>query len=131
MANEVTQANGGAMKRAVLFVILMTASLSLSAGEPVTIRVSPAVTFAPACVRVQTTIEASADNRFIEIAAESEDFFRSSRIQLDGDRAARTNTFEFPNLPEGAYDVSATLFGSDGQPRGKGYQKLTVVTRGH
>ncbi|MBI3493681.1 MAG: hypothetical protein HY047_18185 [Acidobacteria bacterium] len=117
--------------RAVLCGILMLPSLSLGASEPLKIRVSPAVSFAPAFVRIQTTIEADADNRFVEITADSEGFFRSSRIQLEGDKAARTNIIEFPNLPEGAYEVTATLFGSDGRPRGHVRQALDVVSRGH
>lgn len=119
------------MKRAVLCGILMVASISLDASEPLRIRVSPAVSFAPACVRIHTTIEADQNNRAVEIAANSEDFYRSSRIQLEGDKAARTNIFEFPGLPEGEYEVTATLFGSDGRPRGQVRQTVSVVSHRH
>jgi len=106
-------------------------SMSLSASEPMKIRVSPSVSFAPAVVRVQATIELDADNRAVEITADSGEFYRSSRIQLEGDRAARTNIFEFPGLPAGDYEVTATVFGSDGRPRGRVRQTVTVVGRGH
>ena len=52
-------------------------------------------------------------------------------IQLEGDKATRTNIFEFPGLPSGEYEATATLFGSDGQPRGQVKQTVDVVDRGH
>jgi hypothetical protein len=119
------------MRRTVLCGILIAGSLSLSAGGPLKMKVSPAVSFAPAFVRIQATIDADTDNRAVEITADSGDFYRSSRIQLEGDRAARTNIFEFHGLPEGEYEVTATLFGSDGTPRGQVKQTVTVVARGH
>lgn len=119
------------MKRAVLCGILTVASISLTAGEPLKLKVSPLVSFAPAFVRIQATIETDPDNRAVEITADSDDFYRSSRIQLEGDKAARTNIFEFPGLPEGRYKVTATLFGSYGRPRGHVRQTVDVVSRGH
>lgn len=119
------------MKRAILCGILMAGSMSLRAGELLTIKVSPSISFAPAFVRVQATIEADAANRAVEIIADSGDFYRSSRIPLEGDRAARTNIFEFPGLPSGEYEVTATVFGSDGRPRGRVRQTVNVVARGH
>jgi hypothetical protein len=114
-----------------LGLLTMMVTLPLSASEPVTLKVSPATSFAPAFVRVQATIELNASNRAVEIVAQSPDFYRSSTIQLEGDRAARTNMFEFQSLPEGEYDVTATVFGSDGQPRARTHKTVIVVGRGH
>lgn len=119
------------MRRAILCGVLMFGSLSLGASEPLTIKVTPPVSFAPAVVRIQATINGDADNRAVEITADSGDFYRSSTIQLEGDKAARTNTVEFPGLPEGEYQVTATLFGSDGKSRGQVRQTVNVVGRGH
>jgi hypothetical protein len=119
------------MNRMMLCGILMVGSISLSAGEPLSIRVSPAVSFAPAVVRIQATIDADADNRAVEMTADSGNFYRSSRIPPEGNRAARTNIVEFPGLPGGEYQITVTLFGSDGQPRGRVKQTVNVVARGH
>ena len=54
-------------------------------------------------------IEADQDNRAVEIVAESADFYRSSQIQLEGDKAPRTTNFEFRSLPPGTYEVRALL----------------------
>jgi hypothetical protein len=117
--------------RACLFGLLVaSASLPLGAGERITMKVSPAVAFAPANLVVRATIECDADNRAVEITAESPDFYRSSEIQLEGEKAARTNTFEFRSLPPGTYEVRATLFGMSGQPRGIVRQQINVIASG-
>lgn len=95
-----------------------------------TLKVSPAVAFAPANLVVRATIEADVQNRSIEIIAESEDFYRSSQIQLNGDNAPRTNQFEFRSLPSGTYEVSAVLYGSSGEPRAQVHQQVNVIASG-
>jgi hypothetical protein len=79
---------------------------------------------------VRATIAASADNRTVEIVAESEDFYRSSEIQLDGDRAPRTSQFEFRSLPPGTYEVKAILRGSSGTERASVRQQVNVISNG-
>lgn len=117
--------------RACLLGILMTSTtLPIGAGERITMKVSPAVAFAPANLVVRATIEADADNRAVEIVAESPDFYRSSEIQLEGDRAARTTTFEFRSLPPGTYEVRAKLLGVDGQQRAAVRQQVNVIASG-
>jgi hypothetical protein len=117
--------------RVALFGILMlTGTLRLGAGERMMLKVSPAVAFAPANLVVRATIPADADNRAVEIVAESEDFYRSSEIQLEGERAARTNMFEFRSLPPGTYEVRANLLGADGRSRAMIRQQVNVLTSG-
>jgi len=122
-----------AMKlRASLFgiLMLMTTSLPTGAGERITMKVSPAVAFAPANLVVRAMIEADAQNRAVQIVAESADFYRSSEVQLEGDKAARTSLIEFRNLPSGAYEVRALLFGSDGRQRAFARQQVNVISSG-
>jgi hypothetical protein len=117
--------------RVVLFGILMlVGTLRLGAGERIMLKVSPAVAFAPANLVVRATIPADADNRAVEIVAESEDFYRSSQIQLEGERAARTSMFEFRSLPPGTYEVRANLLGADGRSRSMIRQHVNVLASG-
>ena len=60
-------------------------------------------------------MEPKDENRSIEIIAESEEFYRSSEVPLDGDRAPRTSLLEFRGLPAGAYQVRAILKGVSGK----------------
>jgi len=117
--------------RTVLFgIVLLAGWQSLGAGERLTLKVSPAVSFAPANLVVRTTILADADNRAVEIVAESDDFYRSSQVQLEGERAARTTTFEFRSLPPGTYEVRANLLGADGRSRAMSRQQVNVIANG-
>ena len=115
---------------AALFAILMLAGAPMGAGERIIIKVSPAIAFAPANLVVRATIPADADNRAVQIVAESADFYRSSEMQLEGERAPRTTTFEFRSLPSGTYQVSATLMGADGRSRGIIRQQVNVIASG-
>jgi hypothetical protein len=121
------------MKRVVLIGLLTaTAALPLGAKErePMTIRVTPAVSFAPANLIVRATIENNAANRGFEIVAESEDFYRSSQIELNGDEAPRTTMFEFRSLPPGTYEVRAVLYGVSGDARAEVRQQVNVIASG-
>ena len=90
----------------------------------------PAIAFAPANLIVRTTIEADAGNRAIAIVADSQDFYRSSQIQLDGDHPPRTNTFEFRSLPSGTYQVKAMLIGIGNESRATLRQRVSVIANG-
>jgi hypothetical protein len=114
--------------RATLFgILLLIFTLPIGAHQRMTLRVSPAVAFAPANLIVRTMIEANAQNRAVEIVAESPEFYRSSQIQLDGEHAPRTTTFEFRSLPPGTYEVTARLFGADGSAIATLRRQMNVI----
>jgi hypothetical protein len=117
--------------RATLFGILMLiTTVPIGAGERIAVKVSPAVAFAPANLVVRAVIEADQDNRAVEIVAESADFYRSSQIQLEGDKAPRISTFEFRSLPPGSYEVRALLLGAGGAQRAFARQQINVIASG-
>jgi hypothetical protein len=112
----------------ILFTGLVAAiDPGAAANERLSMRVSPAVAFAPANLVVRTQIAADEANRSIEIVAESEDFYRSSEIQLDGERAPRTSVFEFRSLPSGFYAVRAVLKGQGGREIAATQTLVTLV----
>jgi len=116
--------------RIALLIGALTPTAFVTATTPVSIRVSPAVSFAPANLVVQTVIEPDADNRAVEIVADAADFYRSSTVQLEGDRAPRTIRFEFRSLPPGEYRVSASVIGADGRSRAIGRTHVRVIESG-
>jgi hypothetical protein len=93
-------------------------------------QVSPAMAFAPANLVIQTRLEPDADNRFMEVVAQSDGFYRSSAIQLDGDRAPRTVRIEFRSLPPGECQVTAAVIGSDGHRRAVALSHVNVIETG-
>jgi hypothetical protein len=110
--------------------LFLLVALPLGAGERLAIRVSPSVSFAPSNLIVRAMVEADANNRAIVVVAESGDFYRSSQVDLDGDKAPRTTVIEFRSLPGGKYDVKATLIGTDGQPIGLVRREVNVLGNG-
>ncbi len=93
--------------------VLLGAS-SLDGGQPMFMRVSPAVSLAPGYLTVRINLEATAEDRLLHVSAESDDFYRASEIPLDGANAQRLNVFEFRNLPTGFYQVTGVLVGVHG-----------------
>jgi hypothetical protein len=87
---------------------------TIDGHELLTAQISPRIAPAPGFVRVRAFVDASDDNRGLEVIAQSEDFVRSSTIELNGAAAPRLNVFDFPNLPAGEYEVRAALFGTNG-----------------
>jgi hypothetical protein len=99
---------------AAAIVGLLLCSPGAHAGSRLLLNVSPAIGAAPAYVVATVTVERDADNRELEVAAESVDFFRSSMIVLDGERAPRTNRVTWRDMPGGNYRIVAVLYGTDG-----------------
>ena len=114
----------------ILFILLVAAVSQLVAIERLKLKVSPSVAFAPANLIVRASIEPDAENRAVEVEAESSAFYRSSEIDLDGDRAPRTNTFELRDLPPGTYEVRATLMGPGEAIRAAAHQEVDVMGNG-
>jgi hypothetical protein len=94
----------------------MTTALLLALGvtgtraqDHVRIAVSPAQAFAPAFLRIRVSVEPNAANRTLTIIANSEDYYRSSLIDLQGETSARTFFVEFKQVPAGEYKLSAVV----------------------
>jgi hypothetical protein len=115
--------------RTLLCTMLMLTTLPIGArgGNRLNIRVTPAISIAPADLTVRATVESSAYNRAIEIIAESEAFYRSSEIPLDGANAPRTTRFEFRGLPGGTYAVRAVLKGANDGVLAWAHQEFNVI----
>jgi outer membrane usher protein FimD/PapC len=115
------------------FLILgMTVAATAAAGatQPLAIKVSPAVSFAPANLIIRTSVDPDTYNRSLEVVAESDDFYRSSTVMLEGDRAPKTTQFEFRSLPPGEYHVSVIVTGADGRQRAISRAQAKVVESG-
>ena len=107
--------------------LLLWVAMPAHAADRVSIRVSPSVAFAPANLFVRATVDVNAENRSLEIIAESADFYRSSEITLDGDRAPRVTLMQFKSLPGGSYQVRAVLRGPAGREIAKIGTEVNIV----
>ena len=105
------------LSRSILVgVIVLLVAGPVRSDTALVMRVSPKrVSMAPAWLEVRATIEASRDNRTLEVVVESDDFYRSSQLQLDGERAPHVSDVLFKGLPAGQYAVTVTLVGTGGR----------------
>jgi hypothetical protein len=101
-----------------------------AAGDKLAMRVSPAYSYEPASLTIHLSIEPDSDNRVVRVIAESVEFYRSSDIPLEGDRAPRTNVISYRGLPAGDYEVRGVLVGARGQERAMVSRAVTVLGAG-
>jgi hypothetical protein len=121
----------GAMNvRFLVLGLTLAATTGAGANQPLAIKVSPAVSFAPANLVIRTSVDPDADNRTLEVVAESEDFYRASTVPLDGDHAPKTTQFEFRSLPPGEYAISVVVTGAGGRQRAISRGQARVVESG-
>jgi hypothetical protein len=110
--------------------LLLSSAAFLTAANPLTMTVSPVQSFAPTNLTIRVRVEPDADNRALEVVAESGEYYRSSLIQLDGADAPLTTSLEIRNLPGGSYDVRCVLFNAAGRERAAVRTQVIVLPSG-
>ena len=98
-----------------LFGLALSTATLAAEGDPVTLRVNPTISVAPTMLAIRVNVVPQPGNRALELVVDSSDFYRLSRVQLDGDRAPIVNTLKIPSVPAGAYEVTATVISADGK----------------
>src|SRR6476646_4778262 len=88
---------------------------SIITTDVLKMEVTPAIQREPAIVTVRATIEASPDNRLLEVTAKSPVLARTSKLPIDGSKdASPLKVIEFRDLPSGLYQITGVLIGSQG-----------------
>jgi hypothetical protein len=86
-----------------------------STGEPeLEVQLRPRFVSSQGFVRSMVRVLPHPDNRLLRMEIDSENYYRSSDIQLEGANAARIHSLDWAGLPPGNYQVVATVFGPDG-----------------
>lgn len=98
-----------------LFGLALSTATLAAAGDPVSLRVNPSVSIAPTMLAITVSVAPRAENRALEIVVDSGDFYRLSRVQLEGERGPVVNTMKIGGVPAGDYDVTATVIGAGGK----------------
>jgi len=106
---------------------LFSSAVFLTATNPLTITASPARSFAPTTLTIRVQVEPDADNRELEVVAESSAYYRSSRLPLEGAGAPRTTSLEMKNLPGGHYEVRGVLIDIAGRRRATVRTEVVVI----
>jgi hypothetical protein len=95
--------------------LLLLATTWLGAEQRLTIGARPATSSAPSDITVSVWVERHAEHRLLRVWVESEDYFRSSDVQLNGERSARVTLLKYRGVPAGSYRVQAELIVSGGR----------------
>jgi len=103
------------VKSALVLVFLLSVAGVLNGSETLSMKVTPPISLEPAALTVSVTIERDADNRALQIVAESPDYYRSSQIPLDGQNAPRVNVIQLKSVPAGLYEVTGVLVRTQGR----------------
>ena len=111
----------------MLSTIFALTAISASGGEQLQLAVSPLQSFSPSNLNIRARVVPHAENRALTIVAESEDFYRSSQVPLEGNHAPATIMFEFRGVPGGDYVVSGVLTDSVGRRRAIAEQHVRVI----
>lgn len=98
----------------LVLACLVAAAPPLGAKNAVSLRVTPQMSAAPATVSITVYVEPNEKNRVLVIEDDSEAYYRSSHLELDGANAARTHALRFRGLPPGEHRVIASVHGTNG-----------------
>jgi hypothetical protein len=98
------------MKQLLLAVLVLSGGTAVArAVTPVAVSVYPPVTHVRGSIRVGVHVDSNEMNRKLVWEVDGADYYRSSSLQLDGAAAPRNFSFMLHNVPEGEYDVRATV----------------------
>ena len=118
------------MRRALLLTGILISVAPLGSTETLKLKVSPMQSFAPANLYVRLSIEPNANNRVVSVVAESEEYFRSSEVALEGDQGPRTVIVQFRSVPGGQYEVRGTVGDAMGNQVASARQSVFVLASG-
>ena len=95
-------------------LVILQLVFGLLKPASVEVKTNPSVCLSP-CRHLTVTVRVEPNdlNRYVDVAVNGEDYYRSSAFQLDGASAPKTlPPFEFKDIPAGEYEVSATIYGA-------------------
>ena len=119
------------MSRFSIIAVTLAATLAAppeptAAAGRLSIRVTPATSFAPASLSVRILLDRNTDDRWMRITIESDEYFRSSDSGLD-EKSPRLLILQYRDLPAGEYDLYAEVFGPGGRIRTSARTSALIV----
>ena len=116
----------------VVLLIVLTASVvvvprittRLHAEDFVQLHVSPVLSD-HGDMTVQVLVTRDAENQWMKVTAESESYYSSSEMELEGEYSPRVKVIRFRGVPAGWYEVTGTVF--DHRQHVKGLARRSVM----
>jgi hypothetical protein len=100
-----------AAKLTALVTLIVGVSLAVAGeGQPIHLRVSPAVSLSPATLVAQVHIQPDDSDRELTVVADGPDFYRRSSWTIEGRSSPKAYApIFYRDLPPGRYVVQATV----------------------
>ena len=114
---------------ALIIPLVAFAGTSGSAKDNVEIRLNGRFFAEPATVQLIVAVEPNAENRRLRVEADGDSMYRSTEIDLAGDKEQRLHTVEFKNLSAGGYTLRAQVLSND-SVRSQAEQEIMVTGDG-
>ena len=114
---------------ALIIPLVAFAGTSGSAKDNVEIRLNGRFFAEPATVQLIVAVEPNAENRRLRVEADGDSMYRSTEIDLAGDKEQRLHTVEFKNLSAGGYTLRAQVL-STSSIRSQAEQEIMVTGDG-
>src|SRR5262249_24855657 len=115
------------MHRVFLLAAILMTSAPVVGSEPLTLKVSPMQSFAPANLYIRLSIAPNANNRVVSIVAESEAYYCSSEVALEGEQGPRIVIVQFRSVPEGQYEIRTAVGNALGKEVATARQNINVL----
>lgn len=109
---------------------VIVATSTVSGRDRLEMRAKPAFAYAPSEVQMEFRIMPDAANRALDVVAESDSFYRSSVIELEGERAPTVVSIRYHGLPAGDYSLRGALVDRAGRVLVMVEKQVTVMTTG-
>ena len=118
------------MRVALLLFGIFMAVMPASGNDSLHMSVSPAQSMAPANLLIRVSIEPNAINRTVFVEAESDDYYRSSEVALEGEDGPRTVVLQFRSVPGGHYQIRGSVGDARGRQVATARQEVVVISSG-
>jgi hypothetical protein len=79
-----------------------------------TVRLTPLVRVTRGDASGVVVVPRHVNNRVLRVVLESEDYYRLSDVQLDGEDAPQSHSFYWRDVPPGSYRVAVRVYGTEG-----------------
>jgi hypothetical protein len=114
----------------IITTLALAVTSPIGAGERLTMRVNPTVAMAPATLVITAMARPDSANCGLRIQVDSPQYYRSSLMEMDGDRGNASETVRYERVPGGIYEIRATLFGPGGEKRAETAQTVRILAPG-
>lgn len=85
--------------------------------DELTLRLTPRVVSAPGFLRSLIRVAPNDANRVLRVEIDSDDYYRSSDIPLEGASAPMSHFVDWKQVPAGNYDLIVSVLGTSGDAR--------------